>query len=78
MNMKALIKIKLPDNVNKEVPIGTTVKDILDEKDLSLDGDNYIIAAIVNGKAVELFTPIYADSEIKPIADEESVDAWKI
>ncbi|MDO5707387.1 MAG: nucleoside kinase [Andreesenia angusta] len=67
MNMKALIKIKLPDNVNKEVPIGTTIKDILDEKALSLDGDNYIIAAIVNGKAVELFTPIYADSEIKPI-----------
>lgn len=67
MNMKALVKVTFSDGKVKEVPIGTRLIDALDEEVKSRDGDNYVIAAIINGKAVELFTPIYSDSKVKLI-----------
>lgn len=67
MNMKALIRINLPNGEAKRVPIGTPLMDVLPEEDKIRDGDNYTIAAIVNGKVTELCTPIYESSTVKPI-----------
>ncbi len=67
MNMKALININLPDGQVKKVPIGTLLMDILPDEDKKIGGDNYTIAAIVNGKVTELCTPVYEHSTVKPI-----------
>ena len=67
MNMKALITVHFPDSESIKVPIGTLLIDVLSDEDKNIEGDNYVIAAILNGKAVELFTPLYENSFIKPI-----------
>lgn len=65
--MKALVTVEFTNGKIKKVPVGTRLIDILDDNEKNRDGNNYVIAAIINGKAVELFTPIYSNSKVSLI-----------
>lgn len=61
--MNEKVKISLPESVEREVPKGTTVLELLGTG----KGVGEPVAAIINGEIRELFRPLNRDSEVIPI-----------
>ncbi|MBI3753679.1 MAG: threonine--tRNA ligase [Deltaproteobacteria bacterium] len=64
--MGSLIKIIFPDGKEREYPADVTARDIIKEFDKGLLKTS--VAAEVNGRYVDLSSPLHEDSVIKPIA----------